>query len=1073
MDNGTSDLQQESISKQLLTVNIPVKKFYYKSITKSSQLKVCMLNCPGVREFTCEICKECFSSSSDLRQHMCKHTDETEWPYECEICGQKFAASADLHVHKCCHLSLQCTVCKQQFLQLVDLKQHVSHSHKGLSEVVRSLTCEGCKQRFGSLLDFQRHRKEQVHNFTERPNFCLFCEKQFSCRDDIEMHTCNRAYTCTLCNQTFINSYELKNHMHVHRHDEIVTCKACNKQFKFLYSAIRHMHVHNGTQLFSCDVCGEKFRRVDSLKLHRSCHSSEEQFTCNICQEKYTSVYTLIQHKLSHCDEVPYCCDYCSNKFSDKHQLEVHMYSHTEEKSYTCIICKESFINRCELKSHMRVHRCKETCSCHVCKKEFKHRSNLVRHVRDRHTGTRSFLSLGGQKQFICDVCGKQFLILTKFESHRRIHFDKEEDVSKTQILDSHQPVSLTLLANQLTSRDSIQQKIVSSVDENQTLDSHQGTQEQIASGDYKYHSLASKHQCKSRRRDQQQITVSKKQILGSYRLISNERLTCSVCSASFESFNELDTHLHVHRHVEAFMCNVCYKKIMRCSNFIRHMRMHFTKHEIVCNIGEEQTICSQESNCKQIASGVCKNQSLGSKHSHKSHAGVQQQISNTVSDSPTLDSYHLMSNDNSSLTCSVCSATFVNFSELDAHLRIHRHVERFKCNVCCKQIMRCNNFIRHMRMHFSKHQIVSSVNEDQSICLQESNQQQNSISICTEQTTGSTHDRKSYLQTQQQSSSAVSDSQALDLHPLVADNDNTHTCTVCGATFVNFDELDAHLHVHKHVETFTCNVCNKQIMRRNNFVRHLRMHIGKQLFSCGVCGKTSYRSDLISSHMLSHSAQQQSACGTSNENVTSSSAVEEQEFFSKDQELFSCDLSRKPFSHLAAFEADKCDNFDTQQANNLTKQPTLFSGNRTSNKGNQPQVTTAVGESQTPGLQRVISNKNMYTCSICSKKFIKFPELEAHLHVHRHHEVFACNVCTKQIRHCSNFIRHMRIHFCTPPFCCGICGVRSHHGYDIKKHMQIHTGDRSFSCNDCGKKFTRESNLRVHKLSHRHKHNV
>jgi len=1032
LDDDTSDLQEEGTSKQSTALFIPMKK--------SRRLNLHVRNHPGARKFTCEICKKSFSSSCSLRRHRtCMHRDEAEQQYKCKVCRRKFTESADLHVHNCSRLTVRCSVCKEQFSRLDDLQQHMSNSHKDLSKVKHSFTCEMCKQQFHSLLDFKCHRKQQVHNFTEKPNFCLFCEEQFSRRDDLEVHTCSRAYTCTLCNQTFINTYELKNHMHVHNRDRILICKACNKQFKFLNNAIRHMHVHNGTQLFSCDVCGEKFRRVDSLKQHRSHHSSEGQFTCNICQEKYTNIYTFIQHRVSHRDQVPYYCDYCSDKFSDKHSLEVHMNSHTEEISFTCILCRESFINRCELKSHMQIHRSEETSGCNVCSKKFKNRSNLVRHMRDRHTGTKSSLSVDGERQFVCDICGKQFLMLTKLESHRRIHYGKEEnasDASKKQMPDSHRPISLTLLSNHHIMQEDIQQYIVSSVNENQIWGSQEGTQEQITDkSNDRYDLCRSKDRSKSHSRFQQQAPEN--QAVGSCRFVSDEQHTCSICNMSFVKFDQLVSHLNIHRHVETFTCNICSKEIKRCSNFIRHMRLHCRYNEIICSVGEQQIIYSQESNQQHVSSSICENQSIGSKRSLKSQAGIQQLISSTVKDIQGLDSNQLVSVSDITYTCSVCSESFINFGELVAHLHTHRHIETFACNVCFKQIKRCSNFIRHMRLHFSKNGTLS--------CSQLSSQQHIS-------SVGPKHRLKSQAGIREQISSTVNDNQGLGSCQLASVDDTTYTCSVCSATFVNFGKLEAHLHTHRHVETFTCNICSKHIMRCSNFIRHMRMHICKQLFSCGVCGKTSYRSDLMSNHMLSHADENQSACGSPSENVIISSAVEQQEPSSENED-----------SSKDSFEAHKCTNYNTQQtSSNAADKHILFS-----NQLSQEQISTDVVK-HTLGAQQVISNRVTYACSVCSKKCTKFPELEAHLHVHRHDKVFTCNVCSKQIRHCNNFIRHMRIHYCTPPFCCGICGMRSHHGYDIKKHMLIHTGEQSFSCDDCGKKFARESYLRLHKCSHR-----
>ena len=817
IDDCALDLQEESFAKPLPSSAIQTRALF----TKSGQLKVQTRDSTPVKKFTCNICNKYFASSFYLKQHLSKHSDEAEWPFECDVCGIRFIERAHLQVHRRSHSSLQCAVCEEQFSRWDSLIQHITKSHKDPSSSMQTLTCVECKKDFS--LNSRHRGKKRVRNLTEKPNRCLFCEKQFPCWVDLQSHECHREYTCTLCDWTFVNWYNLNTHVRTHRHDGEYTCLLCDKRFKFLNSAVRHVHAHNDAQLFTCDVCIRKFRHASQLKEHRNDHFNGEQFTCNSCQEKRTSASPDVEDETSLCDEVPLGCDFCDKKFADNDKLEVHRRSHGEEAVYMCIVCTESFLNHSELKAHIRTHR-EETNVCRLCGKEFTRRNNFYRHMRQQHSGSWSFSTSVSQKQFIaCDVCGKRFSDSAKLKSHKCAHSAKQERTT----------------------------------------------------------------------------TLSKKGRKGSHPINSQTAVSKP-------------------------------PEILQ---------------EIVTNAGEKQIQGSRKSKHRQTDSDVRKNQNVGSKRRSVSRDGVQKQSTGSVGEKQIPGSYQVISN-----------------------------------------------------------------------------------------------------------------------------SGNTYACSVCSASFAVFRQLEAHLHQHRHEESFTCNLCNKQLTQCNNFIRHMRMHTGRQMFACGVCGKTSYRSDIIAKHMWSHSAGKQSTDRLSTESIATSPEAVQETSSPTNEDSFTCDVCHKSYTDSAAFEAHKSIHVVGVRANagKHDTKPTSMSNQSNADKGdNQRSSTTGVSKKKDRSSHPVASNRNKYTCSCCSASFANYPQLETHLHSHRHEDIFTCNVCSIQIRRCSNFIRHMRIHFCTPPFSCGICGLRSHYACDIKKHMLIHTTERNFTCDDCGKKFTRQSNLNLHMRTH------
>jgi len=775
-----SDMEEEGTANQIQASDGHSKKTRDKSVAKSRRANICVRNrAAGVTaRFVCEICKRAYSTPSYLRQHMAKHTDERERSYECDICGERFTESAHLVVHKCSHLSLRCTVCREQFSQLNDLKRHMD-LHKNDSKVTK-----------------------HVLN-------CVFCEKQFLSRDELEVHTCARTFVCTLCNHTFINLHELKNHMHVHRRDRALVCKVCDRKFKYLSNAVRHMHVHNGTQQFSCDVCGEKFLQRDVLKAHMDLHSTGKQFGCNECKEKCPTMSALTRHQLSHRDEGPYQCECCEEEFSDEDRFKVHLDSHTDEVSFSCILCKKSFTSRCDLKSHMRIHRQEESITCHLCGTEFTHRRNLNRHMQ-RHAGAES---LPGRKLLICDVCGKHFFLFSKFESHKRIHLGKQKivvSVTENETQSSNEDTEQQIAGNVIKS-DSSQTEITNNLSEDKIPklsqhDSQDVNQKHISHSAGKKQILFSQELVTHKSvLKQPAISAGENQSVAPQQSAANEEThTCSVCSETFVIFSELETHLHVHKDVKTFTCNICSKQITQYNNFIRHLRMHVGKPSFSCGICGKMSYRSD-----LIASHM------------QSHSGEKESTGSVLTENrtpkPAIKKPKLSSPDGQgSFTCDTCGECFQHLATFEAHKSTHS----------AKQ-----------EIAGKKHTLYS----DQ-LSLPDTNRQQITDNVSRKQSQG----------TQQ-----------------TAPNTRNYTCSICGIRFGKYLELETHLHIHRHEASFPCNVCNKEIARCKNFKRHLRLHFCTPLFSCGICGLRSYHACDLKKHMRIHTGERPFTCGVCDKNFT------------------------------------------------------------------------------------------------------------------------------------------------------------------------------------------------------------
>lgn len=308
---------------------------------------------------------------------------------------------------------------------------------------------------------------------------------------------------------------------------------------------------------------------------------------------------------------------------------------------------------------------------CRSNKKNKSAGSNIKCDPRVKYLGFTSKLQMhlrqnAGEKQHVCEICGKRFAYKSIRDKHARIHAEETPYLS------------LKLDLNSQASADAAERP------HSCPTCGKRFRCARVLKAHLKTHSGEKPFLCK---------TCGKR---FTYRSVLKNHITihtgekpypCNTCGRRFSRLPLLESHLHVHTGEKPFSCKTCGKRFAYRSVLKSHIKIHTGERPYSCDM------------CGKKFSG-----SSGLKSHLRIHTGEKPYACDTCgrrfTRSATLKSHLRVHTGEKPFSCQECGKCFTVRCSLMRHMSVHTGEKPYCCQECSKCFTDKNTLMRHMRIH-------------------------------------------------------------------------------------------------------------------------------------------------------------------------------------------------------------------------------------------------------------------------------------------------------------------------------------------------------------------------------------
>ena len=947
----------------------------------------------------------------------------------------------------------QCKLCGDTFLQRTSLDAHMlTHTRK------KYYLCKLCNKTFARKTIFKvhmlMHPRKNAHMLTHdegstigRPleNNLLPYKPRTPCT--------NKPYQCDQCGQRFLHEITLAGHIRKHAGLTPYQCDKCEKVFLYITELISHRREH--ISIYKPNKCCNAFSEKINLTRHNTTHA--KQFKCAQCDKAFIRKDSLIWHSRIHNKEGKTFTELkCEKETTNKSDEALPVQQHIDKNLHRCELCGNTFLQRTSLDAHMLTHRRSEShyllllgYRCDQCDKVLAQKGDLILDVP----------GATWQKLFHCDRCDKTFfetgtltvltgniLKLLQYDQCGRTDSEKSSLTSRlSDYTENNTPeirrtdsIVETDHSYSRIQADDAKETHTYSIDCEPTIMTVKETSrenykynlcQRTKNSDIKQALIPEEIDCEDSRMKNGE--TDKELDLGTKGSSSCEplkapysgdktltELECEEETNQPEDVNERGNKNHQY--------NICDATFTHEDNLDSGGEQTGFPEELDCdNPNTETSEKHKGPNFGNTGSSVCGllEYSGGRKFTNGEYERETNQPDQSTSffHRDQLKKRH---------QCKLCSKSFAERKNFNAHMLIHRSKKPYQCEKCKK----CFTLRNHLKIHMKTEHLYKAV-------LVKSKYPSDNIVI------------------------------------RITRIKKPHRCNKCVKAFRLKNHLIRHLRIHSAEKPFQCDQCGKGFAVKCNLTTHLRTHgrekpfqcvpgekaftqrthIREKPFICDQCGKAFRHKFVLTNHLRTHSGEKPFQC------------VQCDKAFA-----VKCNL----ITHLRTHSGEKpfrC----AQCGKKFAQKYSLTLHRRRHRRKDKLSVDLRTHNVDKP---------KDYQCGHCGKSFLSETTLIGHLRKQSRLNPYQCDQCDQEFSLKNDFTLHLRAHFLQGNrYRCYKCDKRFSSKFFLDMHNRIHTKQRiscrrlqrestftghhsepgDYQCLQCYKEFSYENEIIAHLIAH------